>query len=109
VAEFADALERIATGGTALDPEVVAQLLRASRRAGGTGRACAGEKAGGQSSAPVASYRRDSSAPQLALVRYVRPNAAGGAVGTVKSVGGPDWVLSATERASVALVGIRTS
>ena len=35
VAEFADALERVAAGGTALDPEVVGQLLRASRRAGG--------------------------------------------------------------------------
>jgi DNA-binding NarL/FixJ family response regulator len=32
VAEFADALERVAAGGTALDPEVVGQLLRASRR-----------------------------------------------------------------------------
>jgi DNA-binding NarL/FixJ family response regulator len=35
VAEFADALARVAAGGTALDPEVVAQLLRASRRAEG--------------------------------------------------------------------------
>jgi len=35
VGEFADALERVAAGGTALDPEVVAQLLRASRRADG--------------------------------------------------------------------------
>jgi DNA-binding NarL/FixJ family response regulator len=35
VAEFADALERVAAGGTALDPEVVGQLLRASRRADG--------------------------------------------------------------------------
>ena len=33
VAEFTDALERVAAGGTALDPEVVGQLLRASRRA----------------------------------------------------------------------------
>jgi DNA-binding NarL/FixJ family response regulator len=31
VAEFADALVRVADGGTALDPEVVSQLLRASR------------------------------------------------------------------------------
>ncbi|MFL6129166.1 MAG: response regulator [Mycobacteriales bacterium] len=31
VAEFADALTRVARGGTALDPEVVSQLLRASR------------------------------------------------------------------------------
>ena len=35
VAEFADALQRVAAGGTALDPEVVGQLLRASRRADG--------------------------------------------------------------------------
>ena len=35
VAEFAAALERVATGGTALDPEVVSQLLGASRRRGG--------------------------------------------------------------------------
>jgi DNA-binding NarL/FixJ family response regulator len=31
VAEFTGALERVAAGGTALDPEVVGQLLRASR------------------------------------------------------------------------------
>jgi DNA-binding NarL/FixJ family response regulator len=35
VAEFTDALARVASGGTALDPEVVGQLLRASRRAEG--------------------------------------------------------------------------
>jgi DNA-binding NarL/FixJ family response regulator len=35
VAEFAGALERLAAGGTALDPEVVGQLLRASRHADG--------------------------------------------------------------------------
>jgi DNA-binding NarL/FixJ family response regulator len=35
VAEFAEALARVADGGTALDPEVVSQLFRASRRAGG--------------------------------------------------------------------------
>jgi DNA-binding NarL/FixJ family response regulator len=35
VAEFAEALTRVAAGGTALDPEVVSQLLRASRRAEG--------------------------------------------------------------------------
>ncbi|HEX9342658.1 MAG TPA: response regulator transcription factor [Actinomycetota bacterium] len=33
VAEFTDALTRVAAGGTALDPEVVTQLARASRRA----------------------------------------------------------------------------
>jgi DNA-binding NarL/FixJ family response regulator len=35
VAEFADALQRVAAGGTALDSEVVGQLLRASRHAAG--------------------------------------------------------------------------
>jgi DNA-binding NarL/FixJ family response regulator len=35
VAEFAAALERVAAGGTALDPEVVSQLLGASRRSTG--------------------------------------------------------------------------
>jgi DNA-binding NarL/FixJ family response regulator len=33
VREFVDAVERLAAGGTALDPEVVSQLLGASRRA----------------------------------------------------------------------------
>ena len=32
VGEFVDALTRVAAGGTALDPEVVTQLLRATRR-----------------------------------------------------------------------------
>jgi DNA-binding NarL/FixJ family response regulator len=35
VAEFVDALTRVGTGGTALDPEVVSQLLRASRHTDG--------------------------------------------------------------------------
>ncbi|HEY2957718.1 MAG TPA: response regulator transcription factor [Actinomycetota bacterium] len=35
VAEFADALARVAAGGTALDPEVVSQLLGAGRRSHG--------------------------------------------------------------------------
>ena len=35
VAEFADALARVAAGGTALDPEVVSQLVRTSRHAQG--------------------------------------------------------------------------
>ncbi len=34
VGDFVDALARVAAGGTALDPEVVSQLLGASRRAG---------------------------------------------------------------------------
>jgi DNA-binding NarL/FixJ family response regulator len=33
VAEFADAISRVAAGGTALDPEVVAGLLKATRHA----------------------------------------------------------------------------
>ncbi|WP_327356166.1 response regulator transcription factor [Streptomyces sp. NBC_01304] len=33
IGEFVDALKRVAAGGTALDPEVVAQLFGASRRA----------------------------------------------------------------------------
>ncbi len=35
VAEFTAALDRVAAGGTALDPEVVSQLLRVSRRSAG--------------------------------------------------------------------------
>jgi DNA-binding NarL/FixJ family response regulator len=35
VSEFVDALSRVAAGGTALDPDVVTQLLGASRRADG--------------------------------------------------------------------------
>jgi len=35
VAEFTAALQRVADGGTALDPEVVSQLFRASRQRGG--------------------------------------------------------------------------
>jgi DNA-binding NarL/FixJ family response regulator len=34
VSEFVEALSRVAAGGTALDPEVVTQLLRASHRTG---------------------------------------------------------------------------
>jgi DNA-binding NarL/FixJ family response regulator len=37
VAEFVEALHRVAAGGTALDPEVVTQLLRVSRRTEGLG------------------------------------------------------------------------
>jgi DNA-binding NarL/FixJ family response regulator len=44
VAEFADALARVAAGGTALDPEVVRQLLRASRHAGGVATLTARER-----------------------------------------------------------------
>jgi DNA-binding NarL/FixJ family response regulator len=35
VTEFTDAVSRVAAGGTALDREVVSQLLNASRQAGG--------------------------------------------------------------------------
>jgi DNA-binding NarL/FixJ family response regulator len=44
VAEFADALERVAAGGTALDPEVVGQLLRGSRRDDGVAALTARER-----------------------------------------------------------------
>jgi DNA-binding NarL/FixJ family response regulator len=37
VGEFVEALTRVAGGGTALDPEVVTQMLRASRRTDGLG------------------------------------------------------------------------
>ena len=37
VGEFTEALSRVAGGGTALDPEVVTRLLRASRRTDGLG------------------------------------------------------------------------
>ena len=37
VGEFVEALGRVAAGGTALDPEVVTQLLGASRRTDGLG------------------------------------------------------------------------
>jgi DNA-binding NarL/FixJ family response regulator len=37
VTEFIGALERVAAGGTALDPEVVRLLMRAGRQAGGAG------------------------------------------------------------------------
>jgi DNA-binding NarL/FixJ family response regulator len=44
VSEFIEALSRVAAGGTALDPEVVTQLLGASRRADGLGRLTARER-----------------------------------------------------------------
>jgi DNA-binding NarL/FixJ family response regulator len=44
VAEFADALARVARGGTALDPEVVSHLVRASRHADGLAELTARER-----------------------------------------------------------------
>jgi DNA-binding NarL/FixJ family response regulator len=44
VGEFVDALSRVAAGGTALDPEVVTQLLGASRRTDGLGALTARER-----------------------------------------------------------------
>jgi DNA-binding NarL/FixJ family response regulator len=44
VAEFIGALSRVAAGGTALDPEVVTQLMGASRRTGGLGELTARER-----------------------------------------------------------------
>jgi DNA-binding NarL/FixJ family response regulator len=44
VQEFVEALSRVAAGGTALDPEVVTQLLGASRRTNGLGALTARER-----------------------------------------------------------------
>jgi DNA-binding NarL/FixJ family response regulator len=61
VGEFVEALKRVASGGTALDPEVVTQLLGASRRAGSISVLSAREKdvlslmAEGRSNAAIAS------------------------------------------------------
>jgi DNA-binding NarL/FixJ family response regulator len=44
VGEFVDAVSRVAAGGTALDPEVVSQLLGASRRSDGLDRLTARER-----------------------------------------------------------------
>jgi DNA-binding NarL/FixJ family response regulator len=44
VAEFVGALERVAGGGTALDPEVVRMLMRASAQAGGVAALTARER-----------------------------------------------------------------
>jgi DNA-binding NarL/FixJ family response regulator len=44
VEEFVGALSRVAAGGTALDPEVVTQLMRASRRNDGLGTLTARER-----------------------------------------------------------------
>ena len=60
VEEFVEALSRVAAGGTALDPEVVTQLLGASRRTDGLGTLTARERdvlalmAEGRSNAAIA-------------------------------------------------------
>ena len=60
VGEFVEALSRVAAGGTALDPEVVTQLLGASRRTDGLGTLTARERdvlalmAEGRSNAAIA-------------------------------------------------------
>ena len=60
VEEFVEALSRVAAGGTALDPEVVTQLLGASRRSDGLGTLTARERevlalmAEGRSNAAIA-------------------------------------------------------
>src|ERR1700733_10298502 len=60
VSEFIEALSRVAAGGTALDPEVITQLLRASRRTDGLGTLTARERdvlalmAEGRSNAAIA-------------------------------------------------------
>jgi DNA-binding NarL/FixJ family response regulator len=62
VGEFIDALSRIAAGGTALDPEVVTQLLGASRRTAGLAGLTARERdvlalmAEGRSNSAIASF-----------------------------------------------------
>jgi DNA-binding NarL/FixJ family response regulator len=61
VSDFVEALRRVASGGTALDPEVVTQLMGASRRAGSISVLSAREKevlslmAEGRSNAAIAS------------------------------------------------------
>jgi DNA-binding NarL/FixJ family response regulator len=61
VSDFVDALVRVASGGTALDPEVVTQLMGASRRAGSISVLSARERevlalmAEGRSNAAIAS------------------------------------------------------
>ena len=61
VSDFVEALVRVASGGTALDPEVVSQLVGASRRAGSISVLSAREKevlslmAEGRSNAAIAS------------------------------------------------------
>jgi DNA-binding NarL/FixJ family response regulator len=61
--DFVEALARVAAGGTALDPEVVTQLLGASRRADGLGTLTARERdvlalmAEGRSNAAIAAIR----------------------------------------------------
>jgi DNA-binding NarL/FixJ family response regulator len=60
VGEFVEALSRVAAGGTALDPEVVTQLLAASRRSDGLARLTVRERdvlalmAEGRSNAAIA-------------------------------------------------------
>jgi len=60
VDEFVEALSRVAAGGTALDPEVVTQLMSASRRSDGLGTLTARERdvlalmAEGRSNAAIA-------------------------------------------------------
>jgi len=60
VGEFVEALSRVAAGGTALDPEVVAQMLGVSRRTDGLGTLTARERdvlvlmAEGRSNAAIA-------------------------------------------------------
>ncbi len=74
VSEFVDALVRVASGGTALDPEVVTQLFGASRRAGSISALSARERevlslmAEGRTNAAIAS---DLTISEGAVERHV--------------------------------------
>lgn len=82
VGEFVEALSRVAAGGTALDPEVVTQLMGASRRTGRLGTLTARERDG------------------LALMAEGRSNAAIAGILVVPS--GPSRSTSGTSSASSA-------
>jgi hypothetical protein len=86
VGEFVEALSRVAAGGTALDPEVVTQLLGASRRTDGLSALTARERdalglmAEGRSNAAIAGILvnlRSSGKPSTGATRPVRYSVSG--------------------------------
>src|SRR5204862_154136 len=100
LAEFLDALERVATGGSALDPEVVAQLLARSRQPG-AGRPAPGARnpplLDRPSPAQLATHtvhdrasRTLLGADRGVLVRLRGHRPRGGQVGDLQRVGQPD-------------------